>query len=377
MSLSLGCKQDSTQTEAIISKDPADDKTNYLEDYLPPSQKWGMLNREGKVIIAATFDAIGEFSEGLCPANESGLWGFIDSTGTWAIAPAFKGASPFREGLAAVWQFGHRYNYVDKQGTLITTDSMWEEVGDFYFGRAKVRIENYWGYLDTKGRLIIPAIYEQAEDFTSSGARVKTNGQWGLIDTMGGISLPIKYKQIKQLLNGWTLLQEKNEWKINGQTSPGFLQILDSEDEVTYARSLDGEQWLLINPEGKQEAKVSFKPVAYLGLQRWMYVEAGKFGLCNNHGTMVTPAIFDQINSFSEGLAAFRQGYDWGYLDISGQVVISPQYGLAWDFKENLSRVATMKGMYFINKNGTPAFDSRFHEFRDFKEGLCRFQALH
>lgn len=373
--LVTACKQEQAQSEENLPVDPTSDKTHYLEDYLPPSHKWGMLNMEGKVAIAATFDALGEFSEGLCPASDGGLWGYIDQTGAWVIPPVYKGAAPFREGLGAVWQFGRGYNFINKQGHLLSADSLWESVGDFHYGRAKVRIGDYWGFLDKQGQIIIPASYEQAEDFSGLAAKVQTNGLWGMVDTLGKIILPIKYKQIRQLLNGWILLQDKNVWTLHGREGPGFVQVLESANEVTYAR--DNGQWMLIDKQGKQLEMVSFRPVTYLGHHRWMYVEGGKFGLCNEKGTIVTPATFDQINSFSEGLAAFRQGYDWGYMDISGQVVILPQYGLAWDFKEGLGRVATMKGMYFINKKATPAFDTRFHEFRDFKEGLCRFQALH
>ena len=43
-----------------------------------------------------------------------------------------------------------------------------------------------WGYIDKKGKIVIPIQYDDAWPFSDNGlARVKVNGKWGYIDKKG------------------------------------------------------------------------------------------------------------------------------------------------------------------------------------------------
>jgi hypothetical protein len=44
-----------------------------------------------------------------------------------------------------------------------------------------------WGYIDKKGKMVIPAVYDGADIFSEGLARVEVNGKWGYIDTKGNI----------------------------------------------------------------------------------------------------------------------------------------------------------------------------------------------
>ena len=48
---------------------------------------------------------------------------------------------------------------------------------------------------------------------------------------------------------------------------------------------------------------------------------------------------YDDVNGFSEGLAAVQKGGKWGYIDTEGQLVISPEYDGANNFSEGLACV--------------------------------------
>lgn len=370
----VACKQDVSSPSEDLAPDRTSDQAVYMEDYLPPDHPWGFLDSSGQVAVEAKFDALGEFSEGLCAANEHGLWGYIDRSGTWVINAQYKGAGPFQEGRAAVWLFGNSYNFIQRDGQTITSDSVWEDVGPFLFGRAKVRVGTYWGYTDKQGTLIIPATFDQADDFSERGARVQKDNRWGLIDSVGQYIISPKYDHLKISQSGLIWVQNEKKWSIFGSENQTFDQFVEGSANVFYARK--DQEWHLINHSGKILKTVTWRPVSYLGEKRWAFLDQGKFGLCDDSAQVVLPATYDQINSFSEGLAACRVDYAWGYMNVSGQQIIPLTYGLAWDFKEGLARVANMKGMSFIRRDGAPAFPSPFHEFRDFQSGLCKFQAV-
>ena len=53
---------------------------------------------------------------------------------------------------------------------------------------------------------------------------------------------------------------------------------------------------------------------------------------------------FDVVRPFSEGLAAVRLNWKWGYIDTTGRWVVKPQYDIAGDFHDGRARVAIDKG---------------------------------
>src|SRR5664280_2538050 len=50
-----------------------------------------------------------------------------------------------------------------------------------------------WGYIDTKGKLVIPAVYEDEGLFSDGLAPVELDDKWGYIDTKGTMTEPAIY----------------------------------------------------------------------------------------------------------------------------------------------------------------------------------------
>src|SRR6266850_7848906 len=78
------------------------------------ADRWGYVDKGGKVVINPQFERAGPFAEGLAEVR-LGRWGYVDGSGKLVINPQFDRAAGFREGLAAV-EFGGRYGYIDSTG---------------------------------------------------------------------------------------------------------------------------------------------------------------------------------------------------------------------------------------------------------------------
>ena len=65
-------------------------------------EKWGFRRTDGEVVITATFDAVGSFSEGFARFRNGSSWGFLDTAGKVAIRPRFEQARHFTGGYAKV-----------------------------------------------------------------------------------------------------------------------------------------------------------------------------------------------------------------------------------------------------------------------------------
>jgi hypothetical protein len=137
--------------------------------------KTGFMDRTGKIVIEPQFEDAEDFSEGLapvkvhsedttwCPREPSGSrkgftnkWGYIDKTGKLVIPPQFESAAPFSEGLGAIQNCDEAF-FIDKAGKKVV-------VGDFRYassfagGLARVDLMRgsvwLWGYIDKSGKMI-------------------------------------------------------------------------------------------------------------------------------------------------------------------------------------------------------------------------------
>ena len=85
--------------------------------------------------------------------------------GNLVVEPRFAMAGPFSEGLAAVRDEAGRTGYIKPDGTWAVEPLWLEEAHPFAAGRARVKLNGRFGYLDATGRFVIPPQYLRADDF--------------------------------------------------------------------------------------------------------------------------------------------------------------------------------------------------------------------
>jgi len=90
----------------------------------------------------------------------------------------------------------------------------------------------------------------------------------------------------------------------------------------------------------------------------------GVFNLCGykdkNTKEVVIPNIFERIMDFHEGLAAVRIKGLFGYIDLSGKIIIEPKYDLAGSFYQGLAEILVEGKTGIINKNGEIVIKPQF-----------------
>ncbi len=141
---------------------------------------YGFRNRNGEWVIAPKFELAKDFSEGLAGAvikqGRKLLMGFIDKTGEFVIPPRYPPEMcRFREGCAVVWK-------VTK-------------------GRAKA------GFIDRKGKQVIPYIYDLAEDFSEGLAHIIIKEKSGFINLQGDMVIKPSFDSASQFKNGLAWVQ--------------------------------------------------------------------------------------------------------------------------------------------------------------------------
>ena len=135
-------------------------------------EKWGFIDKTGKLVIPPQFEKAGGFSEGLAPVQRGEKWGFIDRTGKMVIEPQFGWPSqePFTEGLAAVSVDKKLFGYIDKTGKMVIPPKYYRAVW-FSEGLAAVQTgeeegSSTVGFIDKTGRMVIPPQFYLYLDLT-------------------------------------------------------------------------------------------------------------------------------------------------------------------------------------------------------------------
>lgn len=117
------------------------------------SDRWGVIDAEGTLVVQDDYRRIGPFRDERAPVWMDDAWGFIDPDGEVVIAPAYAETEGFSEGLAAV-------AVADRDGLR-------------------------WGFIDRAGGWVLPPQYDAAESFENGLARVVQRDEVLYVDAEG------------------------------------------------------------------------------------------------------------------------------------------------------------------------------------------------
>jgi len=78
----------------------------------------------------------------------------------------------------------YRWGFIDTKGSMILP-CKYSKAGDFSEGVARVKYEGKWGFINKSGTPVISFIYDDASDFSDGLAQVRIKRNWGFIDKKG------------------------------------------------------------------------------------------------------------------------------------------------------------------------------------------------
>jgi hypothetical protein len=253
-----------------------------------------------------------------------------------------------------------------------------DQAGQFVEGRAAVRRNALWGFINTVGRMVVPPQFAFAKGFsdglayvrwpdTTNSAYIDTDGNVVIVCADGDPDVRLTFR------------------RCGGSFAGGFVseavEIFRCVDES--GRQTGGEypcranfidRWGFYDKAGQMAIAGPFgagagpfaeglAAVRPYGSQRAGYIDAS--------GAFAIPAQFDQAHAFSEGLAAARMGLAWGFIDRSGQFVIRPQYQSAQSFSGGYAAIRVDGKWGYVDRMGRQIIAPRFSEAGPFSEGVA------
>lgn len=303
-------------------------KTNQKKT-VSPTRKQGSSKATGRWKEARSF------SEGLAAVKNNNKWGFIDKTGKIILPCIWTQAGSFCEGLAFVAdEIGHK-GYIDKTGKIIVklpvSEYSYNNTYDFHEGLACIKKDGKYGFIDRNGNVVIPCVWDDASYFSEGIAPVKDGEtkKWGYIDKTGSCVIECKWNnEAHPFSDGLGLVRHNGTFYYIDKTGSEVLKMYNYKYS---GRFCDGLAW--VENEHFNE------------------------GFIDKSGNEVIPCQGKySYRSFREGLAAFYGTYDWGFIDKSGNVVFSKKGHLkgVLSFSEGLAvvRDRDVDRCFFVDKTG-------------------------
>lgn len=283
-----------------------DDVQDFLYSRAPVkfNSQWGVIDRSGNEVVVPMYRYIGKFFDGRSwVMNDNGHVGVIDCNGKLVTQIQYNFFDEYENGvaLAATWGDTSQYEFINRKGQ-ITRLPGYQYVQGLSDGLSVVRRDSLAGYINKRGKLIIPIIYTEAFFFREDKAYVK-QGEHSLI------------------------INKKGKWlfRINYE--------VDRAAAVYSCNRLavhDSSKWGYLNENGEEiiELKYDFTNTFKRGIAAVKL--NGKWGFINKNGKQISAFIYDEhiINNFwvaedigyyfHDNLCLVKLNGREGYLDIRG-----------------------------------------------------------
>ena len=114
----------------------------------------------------------------------------------------------------------------------------YDQVGNFYGGFAQVRLGGKWGFVDVKGKVVIPLEYDQVGNFSKGLAGVKLNDKWGFVDATGKEVVPPKYDSVGYFSEGLAKVRLDDLWGFVDTTGKEVVPVRYTDEELPPFSSL-------------------------------------------------------------------------------------------------------------------------------------------
>ena len=184
--------------------------------------------------------------------------------------------------------------------------------------------------------IVIPFQFQDARPFSDGMAAVKVDGMWGYIDRLGQMVIPPTYAfPVGDYSSGLSYVGKQF---LNKSGTPAF-------GETTYENARG------FKPKGKN---------ALAAVQI-----SGQWGFIDLNGEIVISPKYDDAGDFIDdgenlSLAPVRIGGVWGYVDRKGRELIMPKFDYAWSYSGEFAAVMTEGQVGYIDRTGVYTINPQF-----------------
>lgn len=310
---------------------------------------WGLLATDGSVLVPA-----GTYPQPPT-AVVGGMFTLPDSAGGYLLYSIDRPAEPVSQRRFA--RIGHFFedvtlaqetpqspvSIIDRQGRTLFSTAQYPQYDiclahNFSEGRALVATsQGKYGYMDTRGNMVVPPVYDMAYDFSEGLALVGITNQQGqtgyqLIRPDGTTALPIRL----------------NRCLLDTRFAHGRLMYKD----------LATGQCCYLDTHGMTACCLPADAVEAYPYEHGMalYQTATGTGAADREGRILIPACYEQAHMAGNDRIALKNNGRWALADSRGELLCGFDYDTLGHYYDHRLAVARKDGRYLlVDRQGKPA----------------------
>lgn len=273
-------------------------------------ERWGLIGLDGTVLIE------NEFQEEPSPVingmfhvkNENNNYEiYVADKSLKRVGNEYLSVGNFSSGLAPVVEKGQFVKYINQSGKTIFELKEYKgetiiAATEFQNDKAVFKTSsNHYGFIDTKGKVILPPIYDYASLFYGEYAIVKKEDKISLITEKGEEVIGFDNHIICQLL-----------------PSEGVFPFVNEEEDACGYMNLKGEKVIKENKRFK-------RGLNFINGHAVFYNSNNEVGLIDKKGNIVIRAKYQNLIQ-CEDILIFKDNDKEGLLDYEGNVILKAEY---------------------------------------------------
>jgi len=235
----------------------------------------------------------------------------------------------------------------------------------FHDNRVAVMMDGKMGYANRAGNVAVPAVYDHAYRFSEGLAAVVKDGGTGYVDTTGRMTIAPRFESGAPFEGGLARVMQGDLYGFIDRTG-AFV----AKPQYSEASSFDGQNLAAVR-RGQEIGTVDrsgrwrrspFDALLPIDDSLAVGKLSGRTGIVDRGtGTLIRPLSWEEIETFSEGLAAVRNPRTrFGFIDASGRLVIPPRFDEVDRYRRGLCKVAVGDTVGYVGPTGSWVWFGRF-----------------
>lgn len=311
---------------------------SYNGKYFPAKNRgyWGVINDQGKEIVACVHDSLIQQQNDLIVVKFKGKYGVINLKEDWIVTPQvgklrllnddrYLQSTPKTKFLKSrngqiiyfsdnalevkdsylleylpsgiIWKIDLNGVIVDRMVHPQDIERIFEERE----GLRAIKKDGRYGFVDSRGRLRIANRYEDVKDFSNSLAAAKIRGKWGFINKEDQIAIQPVYDEVLSFKEKFAIVKQKS-----------FCGLIDKT--------------------GKLVLPVRYDSIVVLPEHRFKVKQNNMWGLADGRGKIILNPKYDELNDLNNGYIIVSREGKFGLLSLQGISTIPQIYdGLKFD----------------------------------------------
>ncbi|MEM6723423.1 MAG: WG repeat-containing protein [Bacteroidota bacterium] len=339
---------------------------------------WGFIDTMGRVAIKPAYSFTYPFKKGVAISKQNGHWGTIDVQGNIRLEPIYdkiRFVENSEDQMLRIYQYKPKYGLVDSSGRIVVP-VLYDDVTKVSENRIAVKAGNRWGFVDMNGEAITPFHFERVKPFSEGLAAVRKGRKWGFINLQGEQVLDFQFKDVGSFQSGkaWVRTLSRSGYIDRSGAliiEDKFAKAFDFEGEV--ARVQEDGKYGLISSTGQYLLTPKYTRIYAFNTLGVAIVQlkGGGMAVIDKNGQRLTTGKLDKIYPFQDGLALFRSGSSFGFLNAMGKTAIPAQFQKAKSFSNGRAAFQEKGRWGFINRSGQKVVPAIYSKCLDYEEGFA------